>query len=315
MYSSFRLALRSSHRVSIRVNLITLPNVRYFASQSTTPQTPRRRGLLALTLSAFASLTAYTAGSIYPPPSLSLLFPKPAPAPPTDPASQEYLTATARIEKELHSLPLLQSLRSASDANEWYETRPYATLPEERRVNSLTAGALRGPGKLAVPPVVWAKRDESEAYVFVHLGRGLCGHDGIIHGGLLATLIDESLGRQAIVNLPSRVGVTATLNISYRAPTKADQFIVIKTKLDELKGRKAFVSARVEDMNGTLLVEATAMFVQPRYAKLLMNNTVRQAIGEPPASSSPVPSDKIKGEGEPLHLADGEKLSDLRKEK
>jgi len=57
------------------------------------------------------------------------------------------------------------------------------------------------------------------------------------------------------------------------------------------------------------------MFVQPRYAKLLSSNTVRQVIGEPPASSSPVPSDKIKGEGEPVHLADGEKLSDLRKEK
>jgi hypothetical protein len=27
----------------------------------------------------------------------------------------------------------------------------------------------------------------------VHLGKALCGHDGIIHGGLLATLLDEVL--------------------------------------------------------------------------------------------------------------------------
>jgi acyl-coenzyme A thioesterase PaaI-like protein len=39
------------------------------------------------------------------------------------------------------------------------------------------------------------KKDESEACVFVHLGRGLCGHDGIVHGGLLATLLDEALAR------------------------------------------------------------------------------------------------------------------------
>ena len=69
------------------------------------------------------------------------------------------------------------------------------SLPEERRVNNLTAGALRGPGKLALPPLVRARRDESEGWIFIHVGRGLCGHDGIIHGGLLATLLDEGLGR------------------------------------------------------------------------------------------------------------------------
>lgn len=68
-------------------------------------------------------------------------------------------------------------------------------FPEERRVNSLTAGALRGPGKLAIPPLLRAKRDESETFMITHFGRGLCGHDGIVHGGLIATVLDESLGR------------------------------------------------------------------------------------------------------------------------
>jgi hypothetical protein len=68
-------------------------------------------------------------------------------------------------------------------------------LSEERRVNNLTAGALRGPGLLALPPLVRARRDESEGFILVHVGRGLCGHDGIVHGGLLATLLDEALAR------------------------------------------------------------------------------------------------------------------------
>jgi hypothetical protein len=62
-------------------------------------------------------------------------------------------------------------------------------------VNHLTAGTLRGPGKLALKALIRAKRDESEGVAFVHVGRGLCGHDGIVHGGLLATLSDEVLGR------------------------------------------------------------------------------------------------------------------------
>ena len=62
-------------------------------------------------------------------------------------------------------------------------------------MNSLTAGALRGPGKLALTPLVRGRYDETESVVFLHLGRGVCGHDGIVHGGLIATLLDETLGR------------------------------------------------------------------------------------------------------------------------
>jgi hypothetical protein len=86
-------------------------------------------------------------------------------------------------------------MRAAPDAHDWYEARPYTGFPEERRVNNLTAGALRGPGKLALPPLVRARKDEKESVVLVHVGRGLCGHDGIVHGGLLATLLDEILAR------------------------------------------------------------------------------------------------------------------------
>ena len=68
-----------------------------------------------------------------------------------------------------------------TDADEWYETRPYVTLPQEHKVNNLTAGVLRGPGKIAVPPLVWAKKDETEAWVFIHLGRGVCVSDSPIH--------------------------------------------------------------------------------------------------------------------------------------
>jgi acyl-CoA thioesterase FadM len=57
------------------------------------------------------------------------------------------------------------------------------------------------------------------------------------------------------MNLDTRVGVTANLTINYRAPTRADQFIVIKTRLVSAKGRKVEVSARIEDLNGVLLAD------------------------------------------------------------
>ncbi|KAG6864907.1 hypothetical protein C0991_006436 [Blastosporella zonata] len=251
------------------------------------------RPLVAASALVGFSAAAYTLGSIYPPSTLTLLFPRTAPAPP-DPSSPEAIAYTQSLEQTLQTLPLLEKLRKDADADEWYEVRPYRNFPEERRVNSLTSGALRGPGKLALHPLARVKRDETESYVFTHVGRGLCGHDGIIHGGLLATLLDETLARTAIANLPDKVGVTALLTINYRAPTRADQFIVIRTFLNEAKGRKVTVTGRVEALDGTLLVEASATFVQPRYAKLLNTEALKQAMGEPPKSHAPV------------HLADGQ---------
>lgn len=254
--------------------------------------TPKYRNLSSLVIASAIGLSAYALGSFYPPPIVRLLAPRPAPPPLSDPSSDEFKHAAAELETQLQNLPLLKSLRESQDPKEWYETRPYAKMPEERRVNNLTAGALRGPGKLGVIPLALVKWDESESIVFINVGRGMCGHDGIIHGGLLATVLDETLARtvritqflsalrsrhasQAINNLPEKVGVTANLSLNYRAPTKADQvhpnfhldyrlhsnalwqFIVLKTKLIETKGRKAYVFGRVEDLDGKLLVEAT----------------------------------------------------------
>ena len=162
------------------------------------PTSQRRWGpFITLSAVAFLTVVAGTLGAtgINPITSLSILPPRVSPGPPADPDSPESLEYTASLERKLQTLPALTALRNREDADEWYETRPYQFYPEERRMSSLTAGALRGPGKLALLPLIRVKKDESESYVFLHLGRLLCGHDGIIHGGLLATLLDESLWR------------------------------------------------------------------------------------------------------------------------
>ena len=76
-------------------------------------------------------------------------------------------------------------------------------IPKDELANSLTAGSLRGPAKLALPPLVRARKDEKEAVGIIHVGTALCGHEGIVHGGLLATLLDESLGRIVSANMCS----------------------------------------------------------------------------------------------------------------
>ncbi|KAK4048116.1 Bud site selection protein, Revert to axial protein 1 [Microbotryomycetes sp. JL201] len=172
--------------------------------------------------------------------------------------------------------PQVNQAGADNDIPKWTESRPYAATPPGP--HSLSGYTLRGPGKFAVPPLVFTSRDKRKAVFVVHLGSGLCGHEGIVHGGLLGTVLDESLGRTALIALPTNIGVTATLELSYKKPTFANQFVVIRTELVELKGRKAWVRGHIEDLDGQVLVEAKALFVEPRMARFLDNSSVREAL-------------------------------------
>jgi acyl-CoA thioesterase FadM len=87
-----------------------------------------------------------------------------------------------------------------------------------------------------------------------------------------------------MLNLPEKIGVTANLSINYRGPTRADQFIVIKIRLLEAGGRKARVSATMEDLDGNVLIEASGLFVQPKYAKLLNKEAIHEVMGTKPSA-------------------------------
>ena len=172
---------------------------RWSSTSAPSPSTFWRNFRLFAGATTLAS-TSYYLGALYPPEFAHLLSPRTAPPPlhPEDPAA---LTHTAELEDAIRRLPVLEAHRARTKQDEWYETRPYLNLPEERRVNSLTAGTLKGPGKLAIPPLVRARHDATENWVFIHVGRALCGHEGVIHGGLLATLLDETLARVVSVHI------------------------------------------------------------------------------------------------------------------
>lgn len=58
------------------------------------------------------------------------------------------------------------------------------------------------------------------------------------------------------MNIPSKIGVTATLDVKYRKPVMADQFVVIRTKLDKADGRKLHVSAEMDSLDGEVMCTA-----------------------------------------------------------
>lgn len=112
------------------------------------------------------------------------------------------------------------------------------------------------------------------AYTFLYLGDMLSGHLKIVHGGLLATLLDELTCRVAFQNWASGRGVTANLNIAYKKPCPTDLYVMIKCSVIKKLGRKCWTkgevfkvdldSADVESKD-SLLTECECLVVEPHW--------------------------------------------------
>lgn len=175
------------------------------------------------------------------------------------------------INDHIINHPLAKKLRSQANMT---ESRPHLKIPESMRPHNLTSGPLSGENKIEVPPLMFtAQSDELPTSTqFYYLGKALCGHPGIVHGGLLATLLDEGLARACFPALPNKVGVTASLKIDYKQPCPGNSYVVLKAETTKVEGRKAWVKGWIEVLGddeegtGVKLVEAEALFIEPRYA-------------------------------------------------
>lgn len=202
--------------------------------------------------------------------------------PPTDEETLHLYTPPSPTAEEIndHILnhPLAVKLRSEHGM---VESRPHMRIPPAMRPHNLTGGTLAGEGKLTVPPLNFNEKGvELPSMVqLMYFGPALCGHPGIVHGGFLATMLDEGLARACFDALPNKVGVTASLKIDYRVPCPAGNYVVLKAYTTKVEGRKAWCKGWIELLGddgeeGVKLVEAEALFIEPKGAKNMAKNIV-----------------------------------------
>ena len=91
------------------------------------------------------------------------------------------------------------------------------------------------------------------------LGARYGGGAGFAHGGIIAILLDEAMGK--ISKLSDERAVTAELNIEYRKPVPVDSEIVVTGWQEEEKGRNRFRIGEIHDAQGNLLARGRGRFV------------------------------------------------------
>ena len=91
------------------------------------------------------------------------------------------------------------------------------------------------------------------------LGSEYQGGAGFIHGGIIATVLDEAMGK--VCRFSDVRAVTAELSIEYLRPIRVDEEIVVETFQSQRDGRQLFHQGEIRNSEGQLLARGKGRFV------------------------------------------------------
>ena len=91
------------------------------------------------------------------------------------------------------------------------------------------------------------------------LGESYQGGAGMAHGGIIALLLDEAMGK--VCRFREVRAVTAELTVEYLKPVSVEKEIVVEGHEAELKGRNLFLVGEIRDTQGHVLARGKGRFV------------------------------------------------------
>jgi uncharacterized protein (TIGR00369 family) len=91
------------------------------------------------------------------------------------------------------------------------------------------------------------------------LGERYQGGGGFAHGGIIATLLDEAMGK--VCRFREVRAVTAELTVEYLKPVNVQSEIVVEGRETEQKGRNLFMTGEIRNGVGEVLARGRGRFV------------------------------------------------------
>lgn len=113
-----------------------------------------------------------------------------------------------------------------------------------------------GANPMGLGAFLW--RDGDHAVMRVTLGRAFEGAPGRAHGGVVAALLDETIG--LAMTLQGLLALTATLDLRYLGATPIETPIESRAWVESRDGRKLNMAATLS-ADGQTVVEATGLFI------------------------------------------------------
>src|SRR5215472_16478987 len=91
------------------------------------------------------------------------------------------------------------------------------------------------------------------------LGDCYQGGGGFAHGGIIALLLDEAMGK--VCRFREVRAVTAELTVEYLKPVAVDKEIVVEGREKEMQGRNLLLTGEIRNGSGDVLARGQGRFV------------------------------------------------------
>ena len=132
-----------------------------------------------------------------------------------------------------------------------------------------------------IAPELIVTADENGGTGEVVVGKLFEGGPGLVHGGVVALLIDHAMG--CVAAQPDRPAMTVRLALRYRRPTPIEVPLTVAVRLDRTEGRQLHLSATIA-ARGEVTVEADGVFL------MLTNENLQNVFGRGSQISAGRPS-------------------------
>lgn len=124
---------------------------------------------------------------------------------------------------------------------------------------------VAGPANPLSPPALIKVAEDGSVYADVVMRPIHEGPPGGVHGGFVASLLDQVLGA---ANIVSGVGaMTAELTIRYRKPTPIDVPLRVQARTESIDERRVHTTGEIVH-DGMVTASATGLFIRPTKERL-----------------------------------------------
>jgi uncharacterized protein (TIGR00369 family) len=89
-----------------------------------------------------------------------------------------------------------------------------------------------------------------------------CGVDGLVHGGILATLMDE-VEEWSIISRLGLFGITREISIRYLKPVPTNTELLVEGQTVSHDDRNGVLRGTIGSTDGTLLAESESKWIFP----------------------------------------------------
>lgn len=201
-----------------------------------------------------------------------------------------------QLEYKLKNLPIYERLTHPKPGERWIrlyswenldrnllESREYSDAKKtelEYQKLSVPSHILAQPGGIMIQPVIFHNLDTDECVTIIHAGYKLCGYPFMVHGGIIATFLNESYKRAASLSKDTSSNLKGdykveNLTINYKSPTLANQFLIVRTTKslrEEVDSSVISFESKILSENGKLLVNSEASLKNTGRASLAQSS-------------------------------------------